>query len=112
MTSNLTQFHFLASTVQNKFDFEAEDFDVGQIYQFYSLKVSLIRLSVSSGLSNHEPFHFIASTHPSFPVPRQDVCQIVDQFLRIEGRLRGTLRQNQNALQRTQSVNNKHEQRS
>ena len=40
MSSNLSQFHFLASTVPNKFDFEAEDFDVGQIYQFYSLKVS------------------------------------------------------------------------
>ena len=39
MTSNLSQFHFLASTVPNKFDFEAEDFDVSQIYQFYSLKV-------------------------------------------------------------------------
>ena len=41
MTSNLSQFHFLASTVPNKFDFEAEEFDVGNIYQFYSLKVSL-----------------------------------------------------------------------
>ena len=40
MTSNLSQFHYLASTVPNKFDFEAEDFDVSQIYQFYSLKVS------------------------------------------------------------------------
>ena len=39
MTSNLSQFHFLASNVPNKFDFEAEDFDVSQIYQFYSLKV-------------------------------------------------------------------------
>ena len=39
MTSNLSQFHFLASTVPNKFDFEAEEFDVSQIYQFYSLKV-------------------------------------------------------------------------
>ena len=41
MTSNLSQFHFLASTVPNKFDFEAEDFDVSQVYQFYTLKVSL-----------------------------------------------------------------------
>ena len=40
MTSNLSQFHYLASTVPNKFDFEADDFDVSQIYQFYSLKVS------------------------------------------------------------------------
>ena len=40
MTSNLSQFHFLASTVPNKFDFEEESFDVSQIYQFYSLKVS------------------------------------------------------------------------
>ena len=45
MTSNLSQFHFLASTVPNKFDFEEESFDVSQIYQFYSLKVSIwIRL--------------------------------------------------------------------
>ena len=40
MTSNLSQFHFLASTVPNKFDFEEESFDVSQIYQFYALKVS------------------------------------------------------------------------
>ena len=40
MTSNLSQFHYLASTVPNKFDFEADDFDVSQIYQFYSLKVN------------------------------------------------------------------------
>ncbi len=35
----MTQFHYLASTVPNKFDFEAEDFDISQVYQFYSLKV-------------------------------------------------------------------------
>ena len=40
MTSALSQFHYLASSVPNKFDFEAEEFDVSQIYQFYSLKVS------------------------------------------------------------------------
>ena len=59
MTSNLTQFHFLASTVQNKFDFEAEDFDVGQIYQFYSLKVSNLSICIFTklGLLNHESFH-------------------------------------------------------
>ena len=48
MSSNLSQFHFLASTVPNKFDFEADDFDVSQIYQFYSLKVrkfSALRLN-------------------------------------------------------------------
>ena len=39
MTSNLSQFHYLASTVPNKFDFEKDDFDVSQIYQFYALKV-------------------------------------------------------------------------
>ena len=40
MTSNLSQFHFLASTVPAKFDFEAEDFEVSQVYQHYSLKVT------------------------------------------------------------------------
>ena len=40
MTSRLSQFHYLASTVPNDFDFEAEDFDVSQIYTFYTLKVS------------------------------------------------------------------------
>ena len=40
MTSNLSQFHYLASTVPAKFDMEAEDFDVSQIYTHYSLKVS------------------------------------------------------------------------
>ena len=47
MTSNLSQFHFLASTVPNEFEFGAEDFDVSQIYQFYTLKVSFIQCIVS-----------------------------------------------------------------
>ena len=47
MTSNLSQFHFLASTVPNKFDFEEESFDVSQVYQFYSLKVSITDQNLS-----------------------------------------------------------------
>ena len=50
MTSNLSQFHFLASSVPNKFDFEAKDFDVSQIYQFYSLKVISIPVQLASSL--------------------------------------------------------------
>ena len=42
MTSNLSQFHFLASTVPAKFDFEADNFDVSHIYQHYSLKVTCL----------------------------------------------------------------------
>ena len=67
MTSNLSQFHFLASTVPNKFDFEAEEFDVGNIYQFYSLKVSL---ALSPTLSfDFDLYRYIAPTHASVSLP-------------------------------------------
>ena len=81
MTSNLSQFHYLASTVPNKFDFEAEDFDVSQIYQFYSLKVSK-KYSRATGVyslklqrfSDLFPFTlFTAPKNACFSVPRQNV---------------------------------------
>ena len=78
MTSNLSQFHYLASTVPNKFDFEADDFDVSQIYQFYSLKVSKRRYDRTheharrtQRFSNRSCF-FIVNTAPEnsyVPVP-------------------------------------------
>lgn len=46
MASNLTQFHYLASQLPAQFDFEAEEFDVKQIYQFYALKHERTPLSL------------------------------------------------------------------
>ena len=40
MASNLAQFHSLVSQQTTNFDWEAEDFDIKQIYQHYALKVS------------------------------------------------------------------------
>ena len=39
MADSFTSFHYLASTVPADFDVAREDFDVKEIYQFYSLKV-------------------------------------------------------------------------
>ena len=79
MSSNLSQFHFLASTVPNKFDFEAEDFDVSQIYQFYSLKVSYCPSTRPRILTNIVVFSLIlALTHSGFALPRPNVRPIAD----------------------------------
>ena len=40
MADSFTSFHYLASTVPADFDLAKEDFDVKEIYQFYSLKVN------------------------------------------------------------------------
>ena len=40
MASQLSTFHYVASTVPNNFDFERENFDIKEIYEFYSLKVN------------------------------------------------------------------------
>ena len=84
MTSNLSQFHYLASTVPNKFDFEAEDFDISNIYQFYSLKVCKSRCAPSRvafiraarGLTQINLFVCVstAPAHARFSLFGQNVC--------------------------------------
>lgn len=51
MASQLSAFHYVASTVPAQFDFEREDFDVKEIYQYYMLKVSSPRRSMDSHCS-------------------------------------------------------------
>lgn len=46
MASYLTQFHYLSSNLPAQFDYEAEDFSVKQIYQFYALKHERTPLSL------------------------------------------------------------------
>ena len=48
MASNLSQFHYLASQLPAQFDFEAEDFSVKQVYQFYALKHERTPISLFS----------------------------------------------------------------
>ena len=58
MASQLSAFHYVASTVPARFDFEREDFDISQIYQYYSLKVSLSKfLTISFRSTNALQYH-------------------------------------------------------